>query len=273
VRSIALLVTLLVAGLAHATPAEDLARARASFRRGDYATTIAILTPLLYPTKALSAPGQLTEAHVMLGVAYFEMGRRESAGKELEEALFIDENVELDPLLYSAEVIELFNARRAALKGRLAAAAEQRRLAEENEAFRKALESSRQIVVEHRAYYVNFIPFGAGQFQNGNRGKGTFFFLAEALLAGTSMALYSAQVLEWGFPLRVPADEADSAKTLQVIQVGTGGLFLLVAAWGIIDALSGYQPTVTVTREIDPDLIPPEMRPRFSGEGSPGLRE
>jgi tetratricopeptide (TPR) repeat protein len=249
------------AATAHATPTEQLTEARERFREGNYEATIALLSPLLYPTRALANPSELTEAHLMLGIAYFEMGNPESAEQEFEEALFIDEALTLDPVLFSEKVVDFFDDKKRRLKKSLDDAAEKRRLAIEVEAYRNAIANSRQVVIEHRAYYVNFIPFGAGQFQNGQRGWGTFFFVSQALLGGTSLAMYAAQVIEWGFPLRVPVADRDSAQTLQVIQVGTGGLFLVVAAWGVIDALADYQPTVTVTKKIDPKLLPPPFLP------------
>ena len=39
---------------------------------------------------------------------------------------------------------------------------------------------------EVRPYYVNLIPFGAGQFQNGQRCKGLAFAISEATTAGLS---------------------------------------------------------------------------------------
>jgi tetratricopeptide (TPR) repeat protein len=250
---------------AAASPAEDLAQARAKFRAGDFQATVALLSPLLYPTRALADPGELSEAHLMLGVAYFELGRKEDAARQFEEALFIDATLTLDPLLHSEAAVEFFDARKASLAKQLTDAADRRRLAEDNERYRQAILNAREVVIEHRDYWINFMPFGAGQFQNGQRRKGVLFFTTEAVLGGTSMALFTAQMINWGFPLRVPPEDRDTVQTLQLFQVGTGGLFFVFAAWGIIDALANYQPTITRAQNIDPSLLPPDF---FKREGA-----
>lgn len=236
---------------ADASPAAELSDARDAFRRGDCRRAVPILTSLLYPTTTLANQASVAEAHLLLGVCFFQAKNMQSAERELEEALYIDPQLDIEGL-FSDDVVALFNRIKSELRRKTARDAERRRLAEERDAYRRALENL--IVIEKREYYVNFIPFGAGQFQNGETAKGTAFFIAEAALGGASLTLYAFQVLRYGFSGDVPRDEADTVYNLQVAQIATGGLCLGIMAWGIIDALVNYQPTIQ--RVPDESLFP-----------------
>ena len=80
-------------------------------------------------------------------------------------------------------------------------------------------------MLEKQRYWVNFVPFGAGQFQNGQKRKGFTFFAAETLTGGLSVGLWSYQVIKYGFRGKVPRDEVSTVNTLQVVQIGSGVVF------------------------------------------------
>jgi tetratricopeptide (TPR) repeat protein len=245
---------LLVAALAQpsqATPTEELQAARESFLAGDYKAAIGKFTALLYPTSRLAKASSIAEAHLLLGVSFFETGEREGASREFEEALFLDESLSLDADLFSAEAVRFFDEKKAELKGKAEDSAEKERLARREQALNRALQN--MVVLEKRRYWVNFMPFGAGQFQNGERNKGFAFFVGEAVLGGTSVGLWSYQVIKYGFRGKVPRDEVDTVNTLQVMQIGSGALFYALMAWGIVDSLSHYEHAVK--READPSLL------------------
>jgi hypothetical protein len=246
--AIALLVGLACAGSADASPSEDLDKARSSFRGGAFPEAIALLTGLLYPTSRLSEAGELAEAHLLLGIAFFEVGRKESAGRELEAALFLDGNLAIEPGVFSEEAVGFFVAKKAEQARTARAEQERTRLARERAAVRRFLASA--VVVEKRNYLLNFVPFGTGQFQNGQRGKGIAFAISEGVLAGTSIGLLSYQVLRYGLNGRVPREEVDGVRRIQVLQVAAGAAFYGVWVWGVIDALLHYEPAVR--RELDP---------------------
>ncbi|HET6611464.1 MAG TPA: hypothetical protein VFG83_05735 [Kofleriaceae bacterium] len=256
-RAVALRLVLILAALmavappASASPATDLSAARDAFRRGDCDHAVVILNKLLYPQTTLASQASAAEAHLLLGVCYFKGKDQRAAEHELLEALYIDPKLDIDGL-FSDDVVALFNRKKAELARQSKRDAEGRKIAEERDAYRRALENL--IVIEKREYYVNFIPFGAGQFQNGDTKKGMAFFISEAALGGASLTLYAFQVLRYGFSGAVPRDEADQVYKLQVAQIATGGLCLGLMAWGIIDALLNYQPTIQ--RVPDESLFP-----------------
>jgi hypothetical protein len=231
-----------------ATPSQELIQARTSFRAGDFPAAIATLSALLYPQARLSDPAERAEAHLLLGVAYFEIGRREGAARELESALFLDGGLTIETGLFSDEAVAFFQSKKRDVERRAHENEERKRLARDRDRLRQLLKNV--VVVEKRSYYLNFIPFGTGQFQNGERRKGVFFAVAGGALGATSIGLYSYQVLTYGFRGKVPRDEVDQVHTIQVVQVASGALCLGVMGWGIIDSLAHYEHVYK--RELDP---------------------
>jgi len=110
---------------------------------------------------------------------------------------------------------------------------------------------------------VNFIPFGAGQFQNGDKGKGLFFSASEAVTCGASGVIFSYLVLKYGLGGQVPPEEAGSVRRWQQVEIGAGSVCLALMAWGVVDSLMNYQATYR-TATPDPSLLPPELRPQKS---------
>lgn len=228
---------------AHATPADKLVEAREAFQLGKYEEALPLLNYLLYPDVRLSRKADLLEAHVLLGVAHFELGNQRAARREFEEALFLDSELTLDPLLFSEKAIEFFEDLKAEMRERANRDAQARALAEERDRLRRALEN--MVVLERKPYYINFVPFGAGQFQNGHNRKGLLFFASEAILGGTSATLWMVQVSKYGLNGKVPDEETASVRRMQQVQVAMGVACLVVMGAGIVDALMNYE---SVTR-------------------------
>src|SRR5262249_17228198 len=107
------------------------------------------------------------------------------------------------------------------------------------------------------SFTVNFIPFGAGQFQNGQRKKGYAFLISESALAARSVGAFATNFAVYGFPPKFPCLQQTStgpcvpdltnqhrSEMLTRVQVVSGGLFFAVAAWGIADAILNFKPEV-----------------------------
>lgn len=229
----------LVAG---AAPTQSLARARAEFERGEYKQVLKTLTT---EVAMLHEEGDLKEAHYLLGVAYFYTRNREMARQEFTALLYLDPAHELDKLTESPEVYAFYDGLKRELEDKLEAIQKQR----EKEAEARRL-PQREILVERTirepAPWANFLPFGYGQFRNGQAAKGVFFLVSESLLGGTSLAMFTYQAVSYGIPSRYPLDaDRDAIRTRQYIQVGTGALFLVTYIWGTIDAFSNQKPLVS----------------------------
>ncbi len=234
------------------SPRAQLDTARKMHRNGTLAKALPILNTLLYPQPQLGSRADLLEAHLLLGVAHFLVGDEASAQRELTNALFLDPELALDPNAFQAKTIAFFQAVKIDLQRKNKRDQEVESLAKERDRLRNALDN--MVVIEKRPYYINFIPFGAGQFQNDHNRKGVFFFSSEVLFGGTSLGLFVYQWLRFGIGGRVPREDVDSVRRLQQLQIATGAVSLGLVAWGIVDALLHYQPTIQ--RKPNIDLLP-----------------
>lgn len=238
---------------AGASPAQDLDHARQSFRQHDYDSAVKLATYLLYPDEKLALPADLAEAHVILGASNFETGHRAEAKTEFERALQIQPDKSLTDLLFSEGAIRLFDETKADIETRAERDAQLHKLADERERIRKYKESL--VVVERRSFGVNFVPFGAGQFQNKQPVRGVLFAAGEGLTGGVSVGVFLYLAGKYGLNAQVPVLEGPGVRQLQQIEIGTGIAFFAIYAWGVVDSLLHYKPRVQI--EGDDTLLPP----------------
>lgn len=232
-----LLAMALSTGRASASPTADLDQAKNLFRSGNYSGAAALFSGLLYPESKLSDRRELAEAHLFLAVSYYELRQFQNAEREFEEALVLDRSLSLTTAVASEKAVEMFERKRDELE-RKARADEQART---EASIQRALDNA--FIVENRRYALNFIPFGAGQYQNKQLGKALFFSISETTLGGVSLGLYLYQLFNYSDG-EVPAEEVDTVRNLQIVQITTGALCLGIAAWGIIDSLAHYDPVI-----------------------------
>lgn len=259
IRSLRLLPALIAAATATAaaSPTQDLERARQSFRAHDYDEARKLATYLLYPNEKLAQPVDLVEAHVILGASDFEIGNRAEAKLEFEKALQIHPEKTLSDMLFSEGAIRLFDETKADLEARARRDAELRKIADERERIRKYRESL--VVVERRSFGVNFVPFGAGQFQNKQPTRGLLFAAGQGVTGGLSLGIFIYLAGKYGVNAAIPTSEVPGARQLQQVEIGAGVAFYVLYAWGVVDALLHYKPRVQV--EGDDSLLPPLTEP------------
>jgi hypothetical protein len=259
-RLVAAVVVALIAALggpAAASPTQDLESARQSFRAHDYPMARMLATYLLYPDAKLAQPVDLVEAHVILGASDFETGNRAEAKVEFEKALQIQPEKTLTDMLFSEGAIRLFDETRADVEARARRDAELRKIADERERIRKYRESL--VVVERRSFGVNFVPFGAGQFQNKQQTRGLLFATSQGISAGVSIGIFVYLAGKYGIVANVPNADVPGVRQLQQVEIGAGVAFYALYAWGVVDALLNYKPRVQV--EGDDSLLPPLAEP------------
>ena len=237
---------------AAASPRQDLDQARQSFRQHDYDSARKLATFLLYPDEKLAMPDDLVEAHVILGASSFETGHNAEAKLEFEKALQIQPEKSLTDLLFSEGAIRLFDHTKAELVEREERDAQLRRLVDERERIRKYRESL--VFVEKRSFVINFAPFGAGQFQNKQPTRGLLFAVGEGLTGATSVTAFLYLAGKYGLNAKVPRLDGPGVRQLQQVEIGTGVAFFAIYAWGVVDALLHYKPTVQI--EGDDTLLP-----------------
>lgn len=240
---------------AHAAPNDELDQAKAAYRGGQYSRALPLFNALLYPPPPkLASPKDLADAYLALGVCRFETGDTPGAKREFDQALSFDTNVRIDALIVTDQTaIDAFNQARVDREQRTAAEQERKRKAD----LRKLRESI--IGFESHPLYLNFVPFGVGQFQNKQAGKGTAFAASEAVTLTVSASIWFYLVNAYGIrSTRVLAADAVRVRRLQQLEIGSGFAFLGLWVLGAVDAYRHYRPQTRA--EIDDSLLPPELR-------------
>jgi len=269
---------------ASTTPAQEFERGSVAFARGEYARTIEVLSPLLYPEPRLEHEGEIAQAHRMLGVAHLFERQNAQAAEEFRRLLQLRPDYRMDPLLDPPLVVDFFNDVLKQQESALAELARKRKQADDEEARRRGP----PVVVERRllrnSFAINFLPFGAGQFQNGQRTKGWIFLGAETVLGGVSVAALTTNFALYGArpritcvmapagqmtaadsgcsPGYVPNDDRDRSQLILKVQMVSGALFFATAVWGVIDAIVNFAPTVEAPAS-GPAATPPPAAPRL----------
>jgi hypothetical protein len=243
-----LLISSVAAGAAAAT---SLERARNAYLYGDYQLVVNTLRPLLYPTPQLETVEQVVEARRLLGLSYLFLKDEASAELEFVALLTLRPDASLDPLSDPPPFVEFFERIKARIREQLEEIrrkqqstlhkreAEQEALRRDNVELRKRLQESEStaylVSSSEKSRLVAVMPFGAGQFQNGDTRKGIAFLVSQLALGTASVSCAIAIRLKWPDGSYLP-EERDLADTLVSAQVITGAAFFAAALWGIVDA-------------------------------------
>lgn len=246
---------------ASASDLEDFRAARSLYEAHDWTSAATALEGLVGgETPTLDNPALVIEARKYLAATYVFLGREESARAQFERLLREEPTYVLDAAQFPREVVDLFEQVRirlveirAAEAQRAQLEAENTRLQEENTRLQNAL--SEELVVEvARSQWLVQLPYGVGQFENGEEGLGAFFLVSELLItatlatSGVLQLAYANDVLRDPVILndeRRPQYEAANA-ALEIVNWSSAGALLLLAAIGVVQANVAYHPTRTV---------------------------
>jgi tetratricopeptide (TPR) repeat protein len=267
---------LMAALLAQAQPAQDdesrsavdaMNRARITFEYGDYGQASKLLSALLEAGRFESLQMR-AEAYRLLGLSLFYQGRKGEAYSAFLEYLFINPDAELDPFFVPPAAVAFFDQvkkeaepRLAPLRARkraeqdtqkrvAAEEAERRRQRELEAERRRLLEISPSIerrVIQHE-FWVTMMPFGIGQFQNGDRKLGTFLATAQlvsgAASAGSALLIEQLRDNATGrFDNHGPGNTPyQTARRLNVVKWVGAALFCALWAGGAIHAAINFKP-------------------------------
>lgn len=194
----------------------QLAAAQAHLEAGEYAQA-AQLAGTLARDPSLGKPDR-AEAWRVYGMALFFMGLREEAEAALFEYLKLEPDAHLDPALTPPEAVVFFEEVRSRHAGDLA------RLRPRPRRTRYAA--------------LNLLP-PAGQFQNRERVKGWALGITEGLLLATSITTYV--LLDDLCSPTDCGDDVGTARTLQTVNLVSGGLLVVAVGYGIIDGFLVYR--------------------------------
>lgn len=292
VCALVIAVALCAPRLAHADGRAELEKARAAYLARNYTEAEERLRALVDPKTGLREPGLLSQARMNLGAVLLAQGKKEAASEVFERLILEDSTYEPDPLSFPGEVINLYIDLRAQLRERIRAAAENAARLEAERRAREAAEkkareqwqktvekmASEEIITARHSRLVACLPFGAGQFQNGQPILGWIFLgLESAAVVGTAVTwpMYRYNRTRQKEEIDPPNFDKDGkaaaygnrADDLQIANWIFAGGFAAVAAIGIVQANLVYKPE---TIEIKKRDLPPVSKVTPSVGATPG---
>jgi hypothetical protein len=243
---------------------------------------------------------QLTELHRLAGVAAFNLGQSADAERHLSTLLRIDPDASLDPFLFPPPAVQYLEKLKKQLASDLNVIRQERRIQvdrrrreeeDRERAKQQAAELQRRLdeltrrvtvrTVEKRVFSVNFVPFGAGQFQQGRSGVGLLLASTEGALAATSIIAYFAYgSLFKDYTIRIPnvlnpngsgyldvtyraipTERRPEATVWRIAQYGSAIGFYLVYGYGVVDAIVNHEDQVVTTTMEERQAEPPPAQP------------
>ena len=269
----------------------DVEKARGAYLARNYAEAQERLEALLDPKTGLKDPALVSEARMYRGAVDIAQGKREAAAELFGKLILEDSSFEPDPLRFPSDVINTFYEVREKLQEKIrqdaadrarrdaearAKAEEDRRRQEAWLAKVKQMATEEKITVRHNRL-VACLPFGAGQFQNGEPVLGWTFLVTEAaLVVGTGVTLPM-----YGYARGRAEDEArggdldrkaqlyqDRADNIRTVNLSFAGAFAALAITGIVQANLAFVPETVETKKRElPSVssIKPVVSPFFVG--------
>lgn len=251
-----------VAAVAQKAPEALFSEGKLAYERGDYALAVSTLSPLLYPSISLTSEEAVVDAHRLLALSYLLQKQEAEAEEEATSIFALRPSYQLDPIMDPPMAVSFFDGVRKKQDSRLRElrAREQKERearAKEEERLRHA--SAERVYIERsvqkHSRLLATIPFGVGQFQNGQNTKAALFLTGELVFGALSLSAYLA--LDQKYPYDpasnrryFPASQKGTAQALIGLQLGAGIAFWATLLWGIIDAHVLFKPEVVKSREL-----------------------
>ncbi|WP_394821934.1 hypothetical protein [Pendulispora albinea] len=274
--AVAVAVCLTTGAIARADEQSELDKGRNAYLARQYDEADARFRAMLSPsTGTLRDPTLVTQAYMYWGAVKIARSRPAEASSLFEQLLLKNPQYEPDPLSFPTSVLDAFSDTRSRIRERLnaqareAARREAERRVREEEERKKQLErirvlermASEEKIEVYHSRILAFVPFGAGQFQNGSTGLGWFFLGAESLcLAVGTLAIpfyyseKSAFVDAYNDPegTNQTSDAQrhyDRARTWGFINMAAYSAFLVTAAAGIVEANVAFRSHLTIVKK------------------------
>jgi tetratricopeptide (TPR) repeat protein len=293
VRAAAFVAVVLGTCTASAQGRVDVEKARAAYLARNYAEAEERLRALVDPKTGLKEIGLLSQARMYLGAVLLAQGKRDPAVEVFENLILEDPTFEPDPLSFPGDVINTFFDVREKLREKMlqdqrtrarleaerrAQAEDERRKQEAWLAKIKQMATEEKITVQNHRI-VAFLPFGAGQLQNGDPVLGWTFLVTEAaLVIGTAITvpMYAyhrgrAEDLANTLDFRTAQLYQDRADNIRTVNLSFVGALAALAITGVVQANLAYVPETVETKKRDlPPVsrVTPMLTPVARSEGS-----
>jgi hypothetical protein len=274
---------------ASADPAADLEKAHNAYVAHQYDEAESALRALLDPTTGtLKDPDNIADARMYLGATLVAEKKNDEAARVFADLLTDRPEYQPDALRVSLDAMNAFTDARARNRDRLATImAEKVRKAQEEKAKAEAerqkealrvamLEklASTEVITHDNSRLIALVPFGAGQFQNGQTGLAWTLLVSEGLLVigsgvGAAMTGYNLGQVNNARQQFGQGQVANgyNSRAQQWAYVGDSmaGAFFLVALVGVLHAELTFVPDETTTR---PRALPVSLTPVLGPTGA-----
>jgi hypothetical protein len=253
---------------------------------GKYKECADTLAELLRPdsTRPLQDSDVIENARLYHAVCLINNGQPKLADEPLRAAIRANPQMKQpDSLVFGEQLLERYLQVREAMIGEIREA-ERKRAAEaranalirerelRDEQIRvrglERLAATQTVVVKNRRW-IAMVPFGVGQFQNGDKSLGWVFFGAEAALGVTALTALAYETKRIGEAAEAKAQNKDPTPINEnvetwhtVLKVSSYG-FLALAIGGIVEAQLSFVPEEKKTL---PRPLPERLRPRPKSE-------
>ncbi len=278
---------------ARADGASDLEKAHDAYVAKDYADAEARLRILLDPkTGTLKDPDNVAEARMYLGASLWAEGKKDDAAKTFDQLLLDKPDYEPDQFRVDKEHIQAFRDEQARLREQLAALQAEKVKKQQEEKAKVAAAAAREAlrlkmleqlageetVIETSSRWKAMLPFGVGQFQNGQSTLGWTLLVGESVFAlgsvvgGVGMLYNVVQQDDNAGQSQLAQGYHDRAVAWFVAGDVFFGLFAVTAAGGVLHAQLTFVPEHVTIRKRD---IPPPPQVTLApilGPAGVGLR-
>jgi len=221
-----------------ATMQSDIARAESAYVRRQYLEVLRHLRPLLAPQNCLPLEQEI-EALLLVGVAQHELGDLHAAQATLLDML------RLDPDFVAGAVIDIPTSLITFIDDiQMQHAEELRQIRIAKGRIQGVVVETLYVVVEEteNQFWINFVPFGAGQFQNEDWAWGiTFLSLQLAAIGVSALGASMVEVVRGDTFTFTPA-ERRAAVAWQQVQIGGAIAFAALYLGGSLHGVYHYEP-------------------------------
>ena len=274
------LVFVLMAAFALPVAADELSdfeSARRNYDKQNYAKAARGLESLVGgAVPRATNPVVRVEARKYLGATYLFLGKDEKAREQFRSLLEEDPDYDIDPVAFPEAVVQTFQelkkevSAQRARKDALEAARRQRERSDEVEELvrqQQRIQTLEELAAVETVEKVNSrwiaaIPFGAGQFQNEDRGLGIMFAVTESAFVAASIATFIGHnSLRDENP--APSEIERARRVERALRIGNWvsvGAFLSFAIAGVVEAEVRFKPVIRTTRkrELPDDIESPQ---------------
>lgn len=286
--TVAAWLVLALAGWSVPASADELAdfeQARRFYKDGEYRKAVNGFESLVGGEIARAKiPLVIQESRKYLGASYLFVGNEEAARQQFKLLLEEDPGYQLDSLSFPRAVLDVFAEMKLQVQARQTRQrrererreaeqrkAEMKELLEQQERIKRLEELAATETVEKvNSRWIAILPFGVGQFQNGDKKLGIFFATTEsALLVAsiTTAVVHNSLRSETVDPDRLQ-DAQRAERALRISNWAVTGALVGVYLAGLIHAEVKFKPKITRTRERE---LPEDLRSKRSLELQLGI--